>query len=443
MKRATATIFVAGMVSACASSLWRDYQPNQGGGGEGGEPCTVLPDGPTVLVNGTFAGAMTEERAQTITLRDLDGDGLAEICGHDGQRYVCYELRGLCDTSDEEIWSVPLDAAWLADDESRESLRFGDVDGNGRLDLCVREPDGIWCALGLADVLEAPLQHWSSGFTVADGWGAESHAPTIQLVDMDGDGKDDICGRGVDGIYCAASGETGAASPIKWSSGDQFTDEFPNVSEPQNYFTLRFVNVGGSARPDICLGVPGVRCAISKAPGEIGLDTVSMWSELTLFGSWKHEQYWRTFQFVDLDGDGRQDFCARGDNYFYCARSTGDAFEQFRAMLPELADSEGWNREIRYTTLRIVDVDGDGRPDVCGRDASGIVCGLGLAELPSPEGIGPFFENLANWSSAFADDGNFEDDYSQILTLQTAEVDGTPGVEWCARQLDGVRCTWD
>ncbi|MCA9623873.1 MAG: hypothetical protein KC731_32850 [Myxococcales bacterium] len=160
---------------------------------------------------------------------------------------------------------------------------------------------------------------------------------------MDGDGKDDICGRGVDGIYCAASGETGAASPIKWSTDNQLADDFPDVMQPQSYSTLRFVNVGGSARPDICLGVPGVRCAISKAPGEIGLDTISTWSELTLFGSWKHEQYWRTFQFVDLDGDGRQDFCARGDNYFYCARSTGDTFEQFRAMLPELADSEGWN----------------------------------------------------------------------------------------------------
>ncbi|MCA9620668.1 MAG: VCBS repeat-containing protein [Myxococcales bacterium] len=463
-----ATFIFAGMLCACAIGLRQDYKLAEGGGGAGlgsgagvggaadvggttivtglggggGEPCVPeVPEGPTVLVSGAFAGSMSEEQAQTITLIDLDGDGLAEICGHDGERFVCHARRAPCDTSDEVFWSLPpLDAAWLTDDAQRTSLRFGDVDGNGRIDACVRKPSGIWCALGQPGVVEAPLERWSSSFSAANGWDGESHAPTIQLMDMDGDGDADICGRGVEGVFCALSVGTGAAPAEKWSVEIDYSDEYPDNKQPFSYLTFRIIDIGGSKQPDVCIGVPGLHCAINKAPGTLELNLSSKWQGMTDHPSWKEEQYYRTIQFPDLDGDGLRDVCARGEGGLYCALSLGTAFDTHHFMLPELADQMGWNQKIRYRTLRVVDVDGDGRPDACGRDGTGIVCGLRLAQLPDE---GPFFANLANWSPAFADDGDFEEDDSQIFTLQTAEVDGTPGVEWCARRLDGIWCTSD
>jgi hypothetical protein len=422
-------------LGACASGLHQPYELREGEGGEGGGACSSIADGPTALVSGAFAGEMDVGHARTIVLLDLDGDGLAEICGYDGHQYACHAQREPCDANDEPTWVVPLDTHWQAG----APLHFGDMDGNGRVDLCIRKPDGIWCALQDLDVSTGSLEPWSSAFSDADEWSEAQYSATVQLVDIDTDGDADICGRGPDGLVCVLSSGSGAGAPIIWSVGDEFSDIHTSLSEPESYLTLRFVDVDGDGYPDACLGLPGVQCAINKSPGEIGFDAVTQWASLTAHSAWAYEQYWKTIQYPDIDGDGQRDMCGRGDRFLYCARSLGTTFEETRHMLPELADDQGWNREIRYLSLHVVDVDADGRPDVCGRDESGLVCAWSLESLPV--GDGTFFGDLEHWSDAFADDGDFEDDPSQWRTLQTAEIDGTPGLEWCARRRDGIHCT--
>ena len=72
---------------------------------------------------------------------------------------------------------------------------------------------------------------------------------------------------------------------------------------------------------------------------------------------------WSTIRLADVDGDGRADLCARSPRGFVCHRSTGRGFGPALPG-PALASAEGWDAKDRYATLRLGDVDGDGLDDI-------------------------------------------------------------------------------
>jgi MYXO-CTERM domain-containing protein len=43
---------------------------------------------------------------------------------------------------------------------------------------------------------------------------------------------------------------------------------------------------------------------------------------------------------------------------------------------PALSDAEGWSAPSRYRSIRLADVDGDARADLCARHADGLRCSL-------------------------------------------------------------------
>jgi MYXO-CTERM domain-containing protein len=69
----------------------------------------------------------------------------------------------------------------------------------------------------------------------------------------------------------------------------------------------------------------------------------------------------------------------------YCARWDGDNFGGSLAG-PEWSDESGWDRIRHYSTLRFVDVDGDGADEACANGYSGTLC----ASLPVEEGSARF-----------------------------------------------------
>ncbi len=68
----------------------------------------------------------------------------------------------------------------------------------------------------------------------------------------------------------------------------------------------------------------------------------------------------------DLNGDGRPDACGRVAEGVACALATPDGFA--RATL--------WAPSAPHAKLRLVDVNGDGRADLCALEAGGVTCGL-------------------------------------------------------------------
>ena len=60
----------------------------------------------------------------------------------------------------------------------------------------------------------------------------------------------------------------------------------------------------------------------------------------------------------------------------YFALPNGAAFDTWSVWSPLLSDTNGWNHPMYYTTIRLADVNGDRRDDLCARDSEGFNCYL-------------------------------------------------------------------
>ena len=82
------------------------------------------------------------------------------------------------------------------------SLRFGDLNGDGRDDVCALVSGALACAFSTGKSFTRSTT-WITKTAIAEqGWSREELASTIQLADVNGDGRADLCGRGRDGIVC-------------------------------------------------------------------------------------------------------------------------------------------------------------------------------------------------------------------------------------------------
>jgi peptidoglycan/xylan/chitin deacetylase (PgdA/CDA1 family) len=174
-----------------------------------------------------------ESEARAVSFADLDGDGRADLCVRQTGNVVCsrsVEVAG--DTSDlrprtvfrgrltpASVWpadtSIPLpdaaggalasldgDGSW---DVYPRTIRFGDLNGDGHADVCGRGPGGEVCALSTGHGFARATVWLRDGMTDEDGWrdASEARTASLQLADVNGDGRADLCADSPAGILCA------------------------------------------------------------------------------------------------------------------------------------------------------------------------------------------------------------------------------------------------
>ena len=124
---------------------------------------------------------------------DVDGDGRADACARSSTGFAC--LTGSVHGFDRMVRGPAMnDGDWTAP-SVYSTVRTGDVDGDGRADVCARDGDELVCWRASGDgfedrVLVAPVG------AIAPG----ARAPQLALADVDGDGADDVCVRDADGL---------------------------------------------------------------------------------------------------------------------------------------------------------------------------------------------------------------------------------------------------
>jgi hypothetical protein len=308
------------------------------------------------------------------------------------------------------------------------SIQFPDLNSDGKADVCGRDSGGIRCALSNGAAF-GPTGIWSNNYSDLNGWGdGPEYYRTIQFPDVNGDGRDDVCGRGRGGIVCAASNGNGfeQATQVTTEFGDQ---GFWNAT-PSFWATIQFPDLNGDGKADVCgRAEVGIVCAIWTGAG---FGTVTTWSShYSDQNGWAAgPEYYGTIQFPDVNGDGRDDVCGRDDNGIVCASSNGaTAFNTATLVQPGFSDASFWNgAQHLWGTIQFPDVNGDGKADVCGRHSAGIDCAVWT---------GASFSALAHWTDYFS---NWDSDPSYWATIQFPDVNSDGKADVCGRGLDGIMC---
>ncbi len=136
----------------------------------------------------------------------------------------------------------------------------------------------------------------------------------------------------------------------------------------------------------------------------------------------------RHAQICITDSDGRADLCGRHARGFQghpsTARGFGDPY-----VGPTLSADEGWDETSHYATLRLGDVDGDGRADLCARGRLGVACWIFDGRGFGRRIEGPALTDAAGWT-----------DPAWFRTFRMADINGDGRADLCARSGAGLSC---
>jgi hypothetical protein len=318
----------------------------------------------------------------TIHYVDVSGDGNADVCGAftDGMHCAVYQPQdGIF--NNEQRWSDSTFASTAGESASYYStIMFGDINGDSANDVCIRKADGIHCAESYGAAFNASSL-WQGDFSDANGWNQPQYFSTLRLVDVNLDGRADLCGRGIAGIICALSianpvtGSTGFGPSTLWA-GD-YSDANGWNSDPAYYSTIQFGDINGDGLPDVCgRGSAGIDCSLNISGTTFG--TAQTWDgNFSNAAGWQTDPaYYSTIRLTDVNGDGRLDVCGRGSAGIYCSTSTGTSFAGAQLWTANFSNAQNWNASYPpyYSTIQFGDVTGDGRADVCGWASDGIHC---------------------------------------------------------------------
>ena len=122
---------------------------------------------------------------------------------------------------------------------------FADVNGDGLPDIVGFKDDGVYVSLNTGTGF-LPATKWTTEFGTNTNWSDQGTYPRI-VMDVNGDGKADIVGFGIAGVYVALSTGTGFSTSSQWVAGFGTNAGWTNFSD----YPRQLADVDGDGFPDI------------------------------------------------------------------------------------------------------------------------------------------------------------------------------------------------
>ncbi|HEY0974631.1 MAG TPA: FG-GAP-like repeat-containing protein [Solimonas sp.] len=275
------------------------------------------------------------------------------------------------------------------DDDNKYSIRYPDINGDGKSDLCYRSDAGIRCYLSNGagwdtsnPVITGICANGSGSNSPDGGCINATHHDTISYADINGDGLADLVYRSFNGIRVALSRGTEFSAPIATNfCADPMFGAQNFCVEDSHYKSLRTPDLNGDGRADLCWRqVNGIHCALWAGNGfdqPAGLRTTICADGSSSFGGCNGEDNYRSIGFVDVNADGKADLIYRGDQGIQTFHSFETGFVHVDASDICANGSAAYgkcNDSDNFDSIRFVDINGDGMSDLCFRSDSGVRC---------------------------------------------------------------------
>lgn len=239
---------------------------------------------------------------QQFWLADLEGSGKSGLVWEEDRGLMFARSGGARSFNDPRL-VLPYSTAYGWRMSPGYSLRFGHFDQSGLEGLLVRGWFGL--QLFASDGTHLALRNSSAQFTDSQGWGLAQHV--VRVGDIDGDGIDDVCGRGDAGVVCSRITATAIGAATVWTAASgKFTDADQWGADPQAASSFAMADIFGQGKK-VPAGRKGSEVAFTGTDGTKFLDyrqlVDSFPLDLAALTDWQSAPVY----FADLDGDGQEE----------------------------------------------------------------------------------------------------------------------------------------
>jgi hypothetical protein len=330
------------------------------------------PDGVVVPDFAVGAGGWASQNDYPRYVADVNGDGYNDIVGYGYEGIVVSfgSAQGTFSEAALMLSSYGLRDGWHGNEiEPRFVAKVNDDD---IADLVIFDQGNINVHLGTSDGrfdFRGPFI--TKEFTLAQGWQSQDRNPR-GLTNYDGDGKLDLIGFGFYGPYLAMNvGPEGATFNTPGYFLNDFGPYWGWTSD--KLFPRTTADVNGDGLDDIIgFGYAGTYVALRKG--------TTFSSPILALDNFGQDQGWSgqneyPRQLADVNGDGRADIVGFGIEGVLVAFGQADGtFTNPSLMVRDFNPANGWS-DNDLTPRMLADFDNDGRIDIVGFGAEGVLVG--------------------------------------------------------------------